>query len=159
MKSLECLHRVFKHKLYYLDGKFNQRTSDPGQILCCTTVGENVWVIVEQFNHALLNQVESSVGKGQYRKANRWEGALMAKAKILIVDDETSILNLILAYLKPEGYEVYTAPDGLAGLQAARAYKPDLIVLDVMLPGMDGVEVLTRLRRESDVFNDPSVGQ
>ncbi len=47
---------------------------------------------------------------------------------------------------------MYTAADGPSGLQAARAYKPDLIVLDVMLPGMDGVEVLTRLRRESDVY-------
>ena len=76
----------------------------------------------------------------------------MANAKVLIVDDEAPILNLISAYLKPEGYEVYTASDGPAGLQAARAYKPDLVVLDVMLPGMDGVEVLTRLRRESDVY-------
>lgn len=76
----------------------------------------------------------------------------MANAKILIVDDEKAILNLISAYLKPEGYEVYTAADGPAGLQAARAYQPDLIVLDVMLPGMDGVEVLARLRRESSVY-------
>lgn len=76
----------------------------------------------------------------------------MANAKILIVDDEKAILNLITAYLKPEGYEVYTAADGPAGLQAARAYQPDLIVLDVMLPGMDGVEVLARLRRESSVY-------
>ncbi len=76
----------------------------------------------------------------------------MPNAKILVVDDEPSILNLITAYLKPEGYEVYTAEDGLSGLKAARAFKPDLIVLDVMLPGMDGVEVLTRLRRETDVY-------
>ncbi len=76
----------------------------------------------------------------------------MASAKILIVDDETAILNLVSAYLKPEGYEVYTATDGPSALQAARTYQPDLIVLDVMLPGMDGVEVLTRLRRESDVY-------
>lgn len=76
----------------------------------------------------------------------------MATAKILVVDDEPSILNLITAYLKPEGYEIYTANDGLAGLKAARSFKPDLIVLDVMLPGIDGVEVLTRLRRESDVY-------
>ena len=76
----------------------------------------------------------------------------MANAKILVVDDEPSILNLITAYLKPEGYEVYTAEDGPSGLKAARSFKPDLIVLDVMLPGMDGVEVLTRLRRESDVY-------
>ena len=76
----------------------------------------------------------------------------MPNVKILVVDDEPSILNLIVAYLKPEGYEVYTAEDGPAGLKAARSFKPDLIVLDVMLPGIDGVEVLTRLRRESDVY-------
>ncbi len=76
----------------------------------------------------------------------------MTKAKILVVDDEPSIVNLITAYLKPEGYEVFTADDGPSGLKAARAFDPDLIVLDVMLPGMDGVEVLTRLRRESDVY-------
>ena len=76
----------------------------------------------------------------------------MSKPKILIVDDEQSILNLVSAYLRPEGYEVYTATDGTAGLQAARAFKPDLLVLDIMLPSMDGVELLTRLRRESDVY-------
>ncbi len=70
-------------------------------------------------------------------------------AKILIIDDEPSITNLVTAYLKPEGYELYTAADGLSGLKAARAFKPDLIILDIMLPGMDGLEVLTRLRRES----------
>jgi two-component system alkaline phosphatase synthesis response regulator PhoP len=73
-------------------------------------------------------------------------------AKILVVDDEPSIVKLVDAYLKQEGYEVYTASDGPSGLKAARAYKPDLIILDVMLPGMDGVELLTRLRRESDVY-------
>jgi two-component system alkaline phosphatase synthesis response regulator PhoP len=73
-------------------------------------------------------------------------------AKILVIDDEPSIVNLIVAYLKPEGYEVYTASDGNTGLKAARAYKPDLVVLDVMLPGLDGIELLTRLRRESDVY-------
>lgn len=72
--------------------------------------------------------------------------------KILIIDDEPSIVNLVSAYLKPEGYEVYTASDGLAGLKAAKAYKPDLVLLDIMLPGMDGMELLTRLRRESDVY-------
>jgi len=72
--------------------------------------------------------------------------------KILVVDDEQSILDLVTAYLRQEGYEVYTAMDGPGGLQAAHVFKPDLIVLDVMLPGMDGIEVLTRLRRESDVY-------
>jgi two-component system alkaline phosphatase synthesis response regulator PhoP len=73
-------------------------------------------------------------------------------AKILVVDDEPSITNLVSAYLKPEGHEVFIASDGNAGLKAARAFKPDLIVLDVMLPGMDGIELLSRLRRESDVY-------
>jgi two-component system, OmpR family, alkaline phosphatase synthesis response regulator PhoP len=76
----------------------------------------------------------------------------MASEKVLVIDDEPSIVNLITSYLRPEGYDVYTANDGPSGLQAARTYQPDLIVLDVMLPGMDGVEVLTRLRRESDVY-------
>src|SRR3970040_1205445 len=73
-------------------------------------------------------------------------------AKILVVDDEPSIVNLVAAYLKPEGYEVYTAMDGPSGLKAARAFKPDLVILDVMLPGMDGIELLSRLRRESEVY-------
>jgi two-component system alkaline phosphatase synthesis response regulator PhoP len=72
--------------------------------------------------------------------------------KILVIDDEPSITNLVSAYLKPEGYEVFTAGDGPAGLKAARAFKPDIIVLDVMLPGMDGIELLSRLRRESQVY-------
>jgi two-component system alkaline phosphatase synthesis response regulator PhoP len=76
----------------------------------------------------------------------------MAKPKILVIDDEQSILNLVTAYLSPEGYKVYTATDGPSGLHAARAYKPDLVVLDIMLPGLDGIELLTRLRRESDVY-------
>ena len=73
-------------------------------------------------------------------------------AKILVIDDEPSIVNLITAYLKPEGYEVLTAMDGPSGLKAVRVFKPDLVVLDIMLPGMDGLELLSRLRRESDVY-------
>jgi len=76
----------------------------------------------------------------------------MATAKILVVDDEPKIVSLVSAYLRQEGYEVFSAGDGPAALKAARAYKPDLVVLDVMLPGMDGIEVLNRLRRESDVY-------
>jgi two-component system alkaline phosphatase synthesis response regulator PhoP len=73
-------------------------------------------------------------------------------ARILVVDDEASILDVVSAYLRADGYQVDTATDGGAALKAARAFKPDLIVLDVMLPGMDGIDVLTQLRRESDVY-------
>ena len=76
----------------------------------------------------------------------------MSNPKILVVDDEPGILNLVTAYLRQEGYEYFTASDGLAGLKAVRAFKPDLIVLDIMLPGMDGLELLTHLRRESNVY-------
>jgi len=76
----------------------------------------------------------------------------MSNAKVLVIDDEPSILNLVTAYLKQEGYEVFTAADGPSGLKSARAFKPDLIILDVMLPGMDGLDLLARLRRESDVY-------
>jgi len=72
--------------------------------------------------------------------------------KILVIDDEPSITKLISAYLKPEGYEVYVAADGNTGLKAARTFKPDLVILDIMLPGMDGIELLSRLRRESEVY-------
>jgi len=72
--------------------------------------------------------------------------------RILVVDDEKSIVDLVTAYLRQEGFEVHTAADGPAGLKAARALKPDLVVLDLMLPEMDGIEVLTRLRRESNVY-------
>jgi two-component system alkaline phosphatase synthesis response regulator PhoP len=73
-------------------------------------------------------------------------------AKILVVDDEQDILDLVVAYLEAEGYDVRTAQDGLIGLDLARQFAPDLIVLDIMLPGLDGMQVLTRLRRESEVY-------
>jgi two-component system alkaline phosphatase synthesis response regulator PhoP len=77
---------------------------------------------------------------------------MVSKAKVLVVDDEQTILDLVTAYLRQEGYQVYTALDGPGGLKAARSFKPDLIVLDIMLPGLDGIEVLSQLRRESNVY-------
>jgi two-component system alkaline phosphatase synthesis response regulator PhoP len=73
-------------------------------------------------------------------------------ATILVVDDEQNILNIVTAYLRAEGYTIHTASDGPAGLKAARTLKPDLLILDLMLPGMDGIELLTQLRRESEVY-------
>ena len=71
---------------------------------------------------------------------------------ILVVDDEETIQKAVSAYLKSEGYTVYSATDGRQALQAFQRYKPQLVILDVMLPGMDGFEVLQQLRRESDVY-------
>jgi DNA-binding response OmpR family regulator len=70
---------------------------------------------------------------------------------ILVVDDEPSIREVLAAYLGREGFTVATAVDGPAALVAAQRVRPGLIVLDLMLPGLDGIEVCRRLRAESDV--------
>lgn len=71
--------------------------------------------------------------------------------RILIVDDEPAILKQTRAHLEKEGFSVISAQDGPTALASARRDRPDLIVLDLMLPGMDGREVCRILRRESDV--------
>ena len=72
--------------------------------------------------------------------------------RILVVDDEVTLVDTVRAYLVQEGYLVRYAFDGLAALREARAFRPDLVVLDIMLPGLDGLEVLRRLRKESEVY-------
>lgn len=72
--------------------------------------------------------------------------------KILIVDDEDDIRGLLRAYLEKEGYQVFEAVDGEQAVQTAWKEAPDLVVLDIMLPKMSGLEVLTKLRRDSDVY-------
>lgn len=69
-------------------------------------------------------------------------------AKILIVDDEQDILQLISLNLQRQGYETESVADGLTALKVAQRDIPDLILLDIMLPGMDGVQVFKRLRKE-----------
>ncbi len=71
--------------------------------------------------------------------------------KILLVDDETEILEISRDYLKASGYDVVTAGDGVHGLSAFHREKPDLIVLDLMMPEMDGLDVCRTIRRESNV--------
>ena len=72
--------------------------------------------------------------------------------KILLVDDDKGIIKLISQYLEKEGYEVYTAEDGPSGLKSFESFRPDLLVLDIMLPGFDGLELLSRIRQRSDVY-------
>lgn len=71
--------------------------------------------------------------------------------KILVIDDEPKIVEISRDYLKAAGFDVVQALDGLSGLASARRESPDLIVLDLMLPGMDGYDVCRELRRESNV--------
>jgi DNA-binding response OmpR family regulator len=72
--------------------------------------------------------------------------------KILVVDDERNLVKLIRGYLEREGYEVHEALDGNAALEKARSVLPDVVILDWMLPGMDGMEVLRELRRSSEAY-------
>jgi two-component system alkaline phosphatase synthesis response regulator PhoP len=76
----------------------------------------------------------------------------MQSATILVVEDEQPILDLITSYLRAEGSTVHTARDGPTAVAVARAVRPDLVVLDVMLPGMDGLEVCRRIQQEFDVY-------
>ncbi|MDK2931581.1 MAG: two-component system, OmpR family, response regulator [Bacillota bacterium] len=71
--------------------------------------------------------------------------------KILVVDDEAPILELVRFNLEKEGFAVITASDGEDGLRRARSEAPDLVILDLMLPGIDGIEVCQQLRRETNV--------
>ncbi len=75
----------------------------------------------------------------------------MANKKVLVVDDDIKTVDLVTLYLKRDGYKVIAAHDGIEALRLARESHPDLIVLDLMLPGMDGTQVCRKLREESDV--------
>jgi len=70
---------------------------------------------------------------------------------ILVIEDDLDIVEICRDYLKAGGFDVSIAQDGVKGLAAARREKPDLIVLDLMLPEMDGLDVCRNIRRESDV--------
>lgn len=70
------------------------------------------------------------------------------KAKILLVDDEPGILMMVKRRLEFEGYEVTAVMNGEEALRSAREFRPDLVVLDVMLPGLDGYEVCRRIKAD-----------
>ena len=72
------------------------------------------------------------------------------EARVLVVDDETNIVELLSVSLKFQGFEVYTAANGPAALDRAREIKPDAVILDVMMPGLDGYEVARRIRARTD---------
>lgn len=77
--------------------------------------------------------------------------------KVLVCDDERHIVRLIQVNLERQGYTVVTAFDGKEGLEKIRSEKPNLCVLDVMMPYMDGFEVLKALRREPETENLPVI--
>jgi two-component system, OmpR family, alkaline phosphatase synthesis response regulator PhoP len=81
----------------------------------------------------------------------------MAKDRILVVDDEEDILELITYNLTKEGYQVITAASGEAAISKAHKEKPDLILLDLMLPGVDGLDVYRELKKKQDTSQIPII--
>lgn len=73
------------------------------------------------------------------------------RRRVLVVDDETQIVNVLRAYLEKAGFGVLTATDGSAALNLFRQQRPDFVILDLNLPGLDGLDVCRMLRRESNV--------
>ncbi len=73
--------------------------------------------------------------------------------KVLIVDDEEDILEFVSYNLSKEGYQIEIANDGVSAIEIAEQFAPDLIILDIMMPGMDGIEVCTLLRENKDLKN------
>jgi CheY-like chemotaxis protein len=122
-------------------------------------VGEDVDILRDAVATSLekvpgqLQELEDAMArqdaKGVEAKAHRPKG-VMGKLRILCVDDDRPTVTIISSILKKEGYEVEVALDGNEGLKKARAIKPDLIIMDIMMPGMDGYQVTQRLKADPD---------
>ncbi len=76
----------------------------------------------------------------------------MTRSTVLVVEDDRKTTELVSMYLKRDGHSLHTAADGPTGLRMAEEHNPEVIILDIMLPGMDGLEVCRRIRKTSDAF-------
>src|ERR1700690_198144 len=94
---------------------------------------------------SLVDNAQPAAGSAGDRLSQRTDGTPI---RVLVVDDEPSLAELLASVLRFEGWDVRTAADGAGALRAAREFKPDAVVLDVMLPDFNGLEVLRRLREE-----------
>ena len=81
----------------------------------------------------------------------------MPNQTVLVVDDEQDLLDLIEYNLKKEGFTVLTAVDGESSIKIAREHKPDLVLLDIMMPKMDGLEVCQKMRSDADLMHIPII--
>jgi two-component system, OmpR family, alkaline phosphatase synthesis response regulator PhoP len=100
---------------------------------------------------------EHDCASGARTRASAKEVSGMAKGRILVVDDEIYIVHILDFSLGMEGYEVLTALDGEQALEKARTEKPDLIVLDIMMPKLDGYETCKRLKADPEIKDVPVI--
>ncbi|HET6569691.1 MAG TPA: response regulator, partial [Rhodothermales bacterium] len=77
--------------------------------------------------------------------------------KLLVIDDQIEILEIVSDILEAEGYRVFTAPNGIQGFDTARRFRPDLILCDIMMPGMNGYDVLQATRRDIELATTPFI--
>jgi|APSaa5957512622_1039677.scaffolds.fasta_scaffold70783_2 CheY-like chemotaxis protein len=80
---------------------------------------------------------------------------MMVDGNILIIDDEPDLLEVMRGRLESEGYEVITSSDGSNGIEKAKSHLPDLIIIDVMMPGIDGFEVLEKIKEYDETKRIP----
>lgn len=88
---------------------------------------------------------------------NSQKGVATISKKVLIIEDDPSFLRAVSHIIEKEGYSVITASNGMTGLRMATESKPDLLILDVMLPGLDGFEICNRLRNEAQTAKLPII--
>jgi DNA-binding response OmpR family regulator len=99
-----------------------------------------------------LPRTSATDSRTSWFRAEQPTPAAGAQPRILVVDDEPPIVELVAGYLTREGWDVRTAGDGLAAIHVLRDWAPDAVVLDLMLPGIDGIEVCRQMRVFSDAY-------
>src|ERR1700761_8984963 len=111
------------------------------------TNASTTWSNCRGWNTTCSNSSRKKAYRDMPSPSDRGPADAAAKtATVLVVDDEPTIVEIVGRYMERAGFETYTAPDGYRALDAANEHRPDLVVLDVMLPGIDGIEVMERLQ-------------